>query len=168
MDVVRTKIESLGGTVDIESQTGSGTKFTIRLPLSLSIIQALLISIGEEIYAIPISTIKEVLDIPSEDIKRLHNKEMIDYRGLLIPFIRLDSLLECPAEQKDRDDEYITTVIVSKGERLAALSAGNLLGRNEIVIKSLGKALGNIKIVSGATILGDGQVALILDINYIV
>jgi len=167
MDVVKTKIESLGGTVDIESQKDKGTKFTIRLPLSLSIIQALLTNIGEETYAIPIGSIKEILDISPDDIKILHNKEIIDYRGLLIPFIRLDELLECPVEQGQYNSGYITTVIASKGERLAALSVGNLIGQYEIVIKSLGKALSNVKIVSGATILGDGHIALILDINRI-
>ena len=168
MDVVKTKIESLGGTVDIVSQKGSGTRFIIRLPLSLSIIQALLTNIGEEIYAVPISAIKEIMDIPYSDIKMLHNKEVVDYRGMLIPFIRLDKLLECPVGQPEVTNGYVTAVIASKGERLAALSVGNLVGQYEIVIKTLGKALSGIKIVSGATILGDGQIALILDINHII
>jgi two-component system chemotaxis sensor kinase CheA len=167
MDVVKTKIESLGGVVDIDSQPNRGTKFIIRLPLTLSIIQALLISIGREIYAIPIGSIKEILDVPIKHIRLVRKKEFIDYRGLLIPFIRLDKILESPVEQVDAG-EVITTIIVKKGEKMAALSVGQLIGQQEIVIKSLGKVLSKIKIVSGATILGDGQVALILDVNHLI
>ncbi|MCM8901196.1 chemotaxis protein CheA [Caldicoprobacter algeriensis] len=166
MDVVKTKIESMGGVVDIDSRPNQGTRFIIRLPLTLSIIQALLVSMGQEVYAIPIGSIKEILEVPAGAIKMVRQKEFIDYRGLLIPFIRLAKALECPDEAKS--GELVTVVIVKKGERLAALSVDGLIGQQEIVIKPLGKALSKIKIMSGATILGDGRVVLILDINHLV
>jgi len=167
MDVVKTKIESMGGVIDIDSRPRQGTRFIIRLPLTLSIIQALLVSMGQEVYAIPIGSIKEILKVPAGAIKLVRQKEFIDYRGLLTPFIRLAKVLECPDEQVE-SGELVTVVIVKKGERLAALSVGELRGQQEIVIKPLGKALSKIKIVSGATILGDGRVALILDVNHLI
>lgn len=166
MDVVKTKIESIGGVVDIDSRPNHGTRFIIRLPLTLSIIQALLVSVGQEVYAIPIGSIKEIIEIPAKSIKLVRQKEFIDYRGLLIPFLRLAKVLECPREVKA--DDVVTAVIVKKGERLAALSVDELIGQQEIVIKPLGKALSKIKIVSGATILGDGRVVLILDVNHLI
>ncbi|MFO7294586.1 MAG: chemotaxis protein CheA [Clostridia bacterium] len=166
MDVVKTKIESIGGVVDIDSRPNHGTRFIIRLPLTLSIIQALLVSVGQEVYAIPIGSIKEIIEIPAKSIKLVRQKEFIDYRGLLIPFFRLAKVLECPGEVKA--DDVVTAVIVKKGERLAALSVDELIGQQEIVIKPLGKALSKIKIVSGATILGDGRVVLILDVNHLI
>jgi Chemotaxis protein histidine kinase and related kinases len=166
MDVVKTKIESIGGVVDIDSRPNLGTRFIIRLPLTLSIIQALLVSVGQEVYAIPIGSIKEIIEIPAKSIKLVRQKEFIDYRGLLIPFLRLAKVLECPREVKA--DDVVTAVIVKKGERLAALSVDELIGQQEIVIKPLGKALSKIKIVSGATILGDGRVVLILDVNHLI
>ncbi|MFS8500203.1 MAG: chemotaxis protein CheA [Caldicoprobacter sp.] len=166
MDVVKTKIESIGGVVDIDSRPNHGTRFIIRLPLTLSIIQALLVSVGQEVYAIPIGSIKEIIEIPAKSIKLVRQKEFIDYRGLLIPFLRLAKVLECPGEVKA--DDVVTAVIVKKGERLAALSVDELIGQQEIVIKPLGKALSKIKIVSGATILGDGRVVLILDVNHLI
>lgn len=167
MDVVKTKIESMGGVVDVDSRPNQGTRFIIRLPLTLSIIQALLVTMGQEIYAIPIGSIKEIMEVPVGSIKLVRQKEFIDYRGLLIPFVRLAKVLECPDEQIELEG-FVTVVIVKKGEKLAALSVGQLMGQQEIVIKPLGKALAKIKIVSGATILGDGRVALILDVNHLI
>lgn len=166
MDVVKTKIESMGGVVDTDSQPNKGTRFIIRLPLTLSIIQALLVSIGQEVYAIPIGSIKEILEVFAGDIKVVHQKEFFDYRGLLIPFLQLAKVLECPDQVTS--DGPVTAVIVKKGERLAALSVNGLIGQQDIVIKPLGKALSKIKIVSGATILGDGRVVLILDVNHLI
>ncbi|MBM7581402.1 two-component system chemotaxis sensor kinase CheA [Caldicoprobacter guelmensis] len=167
MDVVKTKIESMGGTVDVDSRPNQGTRFIIRLPLTLSIIQVLLVTMGQEVYAIPISSIKEIMEVPVGSIKLVRQKEFIDYRGLLIPFVRLAKVLECPDEQIESEGP-VTVVIVKKGEKLAALSVSQLMGHQEIVIKPLGKALAKIKIVSGATILGDGRVALILDVNHLI
>lgn len=166
MDVVKTKIESMGGTVDVDTSPNRGTRFIIRLPLTLSIIQALLVSVGQEVYAIPVGSIKEILEVPATSIKQVRQREFLDYRGMLIPFVQLARVLECPGEVKSSD--LVTAVIVRKGERLAALSVDDLIGQQEIVIKPLGKALSKIKIVSGATILGDGSVVLILDINHMI
>lgn len=167
MDVVKTKVESLGGVIEVETKLGQGSRFIIRLPLTLSIIQALLVEISGGIFAIPLSSILEIIDIPKSNIKRLREQEIISYRGTPIPLIRLEEELDI-IDSERQSEEIITVVVIKKGEKQSALSIGNLIGQQEIVIKSLGKYLSNIKIISGATILGDGQVALILDINRLV
>ena len=166
MDVVKTKVESLGGVVEVETKMGQGSRFIIRLPLTLSIIQALLVQVSQEIYAIPLSSVQEIIDIPVSDIKELKGQETIPYRGALIPLVRLDEEFEIQLTNKNQ--KTITLVVIKKGEKQSALSIGNLIGQQEIVIKSLGKYLSDIKVISGATILGDGRVALILDINHLV
>ena len=160
------KVESLGGVVEVETKMGQGSRFIIRLPLTLSIIQALLVQVSQEIYAIPLSSVQEIIDIPVSDIKELKGQETIPYRGALIPLVRLDEEFEIQLTNKNQ--KTITLVVIKKGEKQSALSIGNLIGQQEIVIKSLGKYLSDIKVISGATILGDGRVALILDINHLV
>ncbi|HZJ57618.1 MAG TPA: chemotaxis protein CheA [Clostridia bacterium] len=167
MDVVKTKVESMGGTIDVTTQIGVGSRFTIRLPLTLSIIQALLVEVGNEIYAIPLNSIQEIVDISGSDIKRFEGHETIPYNDILLPLIRLESELDTEL-MNSRQDQIMTMIIVKKGDRRFALSIGNLIGQQEIVIKPLGKYLSNNKIISGATILGNGKVALILDINHLV
>ena len=164
MDVVKTKIEAMGGLIEVETELGKGTRFIVRLPLTLSIIQALLVEVSNEIFAIPLSSVQEIIDISLSDVKVLRGEEVITYRGALIPLVRLERELEIESD-KGSKDEVITLVVIKKGEKLSALTIGDLIGQQEIVIKSLGKYLSNIKIISGATILGDGRVALILDIN---
>lgn len=166
MDVVKTKIESLGGVIDVETKVGMGSRFIIRLPLTLSIIQALLVEVSDEIFAIPLNSIQEIIDIPLGEVNYLRGQEVIPYRGSLIPLILLDEELNIGKEEHQKD--IMTVVVIKKGEKQSALSIGNLLGQQEIVIKSLGKYLSDIKVISGATILGDGRVALILDINRLV
>lgn len=167
MDVVKTKIEAMGGLIEVETELGKGTRFIVRLPLTLSIIQALLVEVSSEIFAIPLSSVQEIIDIPLSQVKILRGEEVIPYRGSLIPLVRLERELGVEGDDKSRD-EVITLVVIKKGEKLSGLTIGNLIGQQEIVIKSLGKYLSDIKIISGATILGDGRVALILDINRIV
>lgn len=167
MDVVKTKIEAMGGLIEVETELGKGTRFIVRLPLTLSIIQALLVEVSNEIFAIPLSSVQEIIDIPLSQVKILRGEEVIPYRGSLIPLVRLERELGVEGDDKSRD-EVITLVVIKKGEKLSGLTIGNLIGQQEIVIKSLGKYLSDIKIISGATILGDGRVALILDINRIV
>jgi len=167
MDVVKTKIEAMGGVIEVETELGKGTRFIVRLPLTLSIIQALLVEVSNEIFAIPLSSVQEIIDIPLSDIKVLRGEEVIPYRGALIPLVRLEQELGIESDDVS-DDELITLVVIKKGEKLSGLTIGDLIGQQEIVIKSLGKYLSNIKIISGATILGDGRVALILDINRLV
>lgn len=167
MDVVKTKIEAMGGLIEVETELGKGTRFIVRLPLTLSIIQALLVEVSSEIFAIPLSSVQEIIDIPLSDIKVLRGEEVIPYRGALIPLVRLEQELGIESDDVS-DDELITLVVIKKGEKLSGLTIGNLIGQQEIVIKSLGKYLSDIKIISGATILGDGRIALILDINRLV
>lgn len=164
LDVVKSKIESIGGIVEIDSIRGKGSKFTIRIPLSLAIIQALMIKLKDEIYAIPLSSIKEISPISSSSIQKIHDQEVILFRGKTLPLIRLRNILDL--EEKN-DTEELITVIVKKGDKEAGLIVDDLIGQQEIVIKSLGKYLSGIKYMTGATILGNGNISLILDINSI-
>ncbi len=166
LDVVKSKIESLSGEVEVKSTQGEGSKFTIRLPLTLAIIQALMVEIGNEKYAISLGSIQTIEDVAYEDIKYVEAKEVINLRGTVIPLIRMDEILE--VEPREEKPESLTVVIVKKGDRYAGLIIDNLMGQQEIVIKSLGKYIENNKVISGATILGDGEVALILDVNALI
>ena len=163
LDVVKSNIEALGGDVEVKTEIGEGTTFTVRLPLTLAIVQALMVVIGDEKYAIPIGSISNIEDIPVEEIRYVEAKEVIHLRGKVIPIIRLDQVLDI--EPGDSQPQSLTVVIVQKGDSLAGLVVDRLMGQQEIVIKSLGKYMNNNKIISGATILGDGEVALILDVN---
>ncbi len=166
LDVVKSKIEALGGDVEAKTVLGEGTTFIVRLPLTLAIIQALMVELGQEKYAIPLGSIQTIEDVLPSDIKYVQTKEVIHLRGNVIPLIRLRNVLDVP--QDDFAPESLTVVIVAKGDRLAGLVVDNLIGQQEIVIKSIGKYINNNKMIGGATILGDGEVALILDANAIV
>ena len=166
LDVVKSKIESLSGEVEVKSQLGQGSTWIIRLPLTLAIIQALMVAVGGEKYAIPLGSIQTLEDISPSDIKLVQNKEVINLRGSVIPIIRLSDELDI--ESSKAPDENLVVVIVKKGENLAGLVIDELRGQQEIVIKSLGRYISKCKIISGATILGDGEVALILDANALI
>ena len=163
LDVVKSGIEQLGGDVEVSTELGKGTTFTVRLPLTLAIIQALMVEIRDEKYAIALGSISNIEDIPVEDIKYVQAKEVIHLRGSVIPIIRLDRMLDI--EPKEEEPDHLTVVIVQRGGAQAGLVVDNLMGQQEIVIKSLGKYINGNKLISGATILGDGEVALILDVN---
>ena len=163
LDVVKTKIESLGGTVEVETSINNGSKFIIRLPLTLAIIQALLVNVGNEKYAIPLNSIKEITSIRTNSIRNVQGKEVIVYRNGVLPIVRLTNILDI--KDYEEDAEELTVVIVKKGEKNSGFIVDSLIGQQEIVIKSLGKYLAGIKNIAGATILGDGQVALIIDSN---
>ena len=163
LDVVKSNIEALGGDVEVKSVLGEGTKFIVRLPLTLAIIQALMVEVHDEKYAIALGSIQTIEDIPVSEIKYVQAKEVIHIRGSVIPLIRLEKILDM--EPSEEEKESLTVVIVKKGEKFAGLVVDNLMGQQEIVIKSIGKYINNNKIISGATILGDGEVALILDAN---
>lgn len=160
MDVVKTKISALGGTVDTSSEEGEGSTFTIKLPLTLQIITALLVKVGEENLAISLNYIDSVIDYKEGDIKRTNNKEVIVYRGKVLPIIRVNERLGLPKTNKDK----VYIVIVNVGEKSAGLLVDSLQGQQDIVIKPLGKTLKQLKEYIGATILGDGFVTLILDV----
>jgi two-component system chemotaxis sensor kinase CheA len=163
LDVVKTKIEQLDGVVEVETETGEGSKFIIRLPLTLAIIQALLVVIGSEKYAIPLNSIKEIIKITPDQIKNVQKQDVVLLRNTVIPIVKLGEILEVPEDDKEKKN--LTVVIVKKGEKLSGFLVDSLIGQQEIVIKSLGKLLSGIKSIAGATILGDGNVALILDVN---
>lgn len=163
LDVVRSKIEALSGEVEVKSKLGAGSTWTIRLPLTLAIIQALMVDVGGEKYAISLGSIETIEDVAPSEIKTVQNKEVIHLRGIVIPIIRLSDELD--VESKKNPEDNMTVVIVRKGDRLSGLVVDDLMGQQEIVIKSLGRYITRCKVISGATILGDGEVALILDTN---
>ena len=163
LDVVKSNIETLGGDVEVKSKLGEGSTFIVRLPLTLAIIQALLVEVHHELFAIALGSIITIEDVPVSEIKYVQAEEVINLRGNVIPLIRLNEILEI--DEPENEPESLTVVIVNKGEKQAGLVVDNLLGQQEIVIKSLGKFISNSKIISGATILGDGEIALILDVN---
>ncbi len=166
LDVVKNKIEGLGGDIECKTVLGQGSNFIIRLPLTLAIIQALMVELGNEKYAIPLGSIQTIEDIAYSEVKYVQTKEVIHLRGSVIPLIRLDEILD--VEPREEKPESLTVVIVVKGEKLAGLVVDNLIGQQEIVIKSIGKYINSNNIISGATILGDGEVALIIDANTLV
>lgn len=171
LDVVKNKIEGLGGDVEVVSKLGEGTTFIVRLPLTLAIIQALMVDVSGEKYALPLNSIVTVEEILPEDIKYVHTKEVINLRGTVIPLVRLNEVLDIDSSYDDEnsmEDDTIIVVIVKKGDKQAGLVIDKLLGQQEIVIKPLGKFIRVPKMISGATILGNGEVALIIDSNTLV
>lgn len=165
LDVVKSKIEALGGDVEVKSVLGEGSRWIVRLPLTLAIIQALMVEVGPEKYAISLGSIATIEDVPVEEIKYVESREVIHLRGQVIPIIRMKEVLDI--EEED-DKESMVVVIVKKGDKQVGLVVDNLIGQQEIVIKSLGKYIDNNKTISGATILGDGEVALIIDVNALI
>ncbi len=164
LDVVKSKISSLGGNVTIYSTLGKGTNFSVQLPLTLSIISAMLIRLGSEKYAIPLSSIVETGIVKKSQIRTIHGNKMLEFRNKNIPLLSLSRIFSVP-DYDESDEEETEIVVVRKGERLVAMAVQDFIGQSEIVIKNLGKYLPDIQGISGATILGDGQVALIIDPN---
>lgn len=163
LDVVKSKIESLSGEVEVKTKLGVGSTFIIRLPLSLAIIQALMVEVGKEKYAIPLGTIQTIEDVETSEIKYVQGEEVINLRGEVMPIIRLNQILD--SESSSDQNDNLLVVIVKKGDKLAGLVVDELMGQQEVVIKSMSKYINKCKIISGATILGNGEIALILDTN---
>lgn len=161
MDVVRSKIESLSGQVDVETHVNEGSVFKIKLPLTLAIIQAMLVQVQEEMYAIPLASIDSTLSVQLNDISTVQNNEVIVLRGEIIPIIRMEETLMVP-HLKDTSELFV--VVVHAGDSKAGIVVDKLIGQQEIVIKTLGNLFMGLKMFSGATVLGDGRVALILDV----
>ena len=161
MDVVRSKIEALSGHVDVETHIDEGSIFKIKLPLTLAIIQAMLVRVQEEMYAIPLTSIDSTVNIEPTDIQTIQNKEVIVLRGEIIPIVRMEEALQVPHV---KDSEELLVVVVHAGEAKAGIVVDNLIGQQEIVIKTLGNLFAGLKLFGGATVLGDGRVALILDV----
>lgn len=168
LDVVKTKIESLGGSIEAKSVKGEGSTFAIQLPLTLAIIQALMVEVGEEKYAIPLGNVDTIEDVLMNEIKLVQSKEVIHLRGSVIPIIRMNEILEMEDYEKSGETESEIIVVVKKGDQRIGLAVDKLLGQQETVIKSMGHHITNAKLFSGATILGDGEVALILDTNTLI
>jgi two-component system chemotaxis sensor kinase CheA len=166
MDVVRTNIQKLKGIIDIESKPGAGSTFTIKLPLTLAIIQGLLVRIQEEIYALPLSAVVEVVNTDLNQIYSVNQSEVIRIRNQVFPLIRMDKVLKTPTNSDTLENRYV--VVVGLADRRLGLVVDELLGQKEIVIKSLGEYLGHIKGISGSTILGDGRVIMIIDIEELI
>lgn len=166
LDVVKNTIESLGGTVSIDSKEGEGSVFSVQLPLTLSIISVMLVEIQKEKYAIPLSSIIETAIVKKEDILNAHNQKVIDFRGKVVPLLFLKDIFEVPVFEEE--DEFFSVIIVRKGDKMAGLVVDSFIGQQEVVLKSLGNYLTNVFAISGATILGDGQVALIVDCNALI
>ena len=166
LDVVKTTIESLGGSITIDSVEGSGSIFSIQLPLTLSIISVMLVEVEKEKYAIPLSSIIETAIVKKEEVLNAHNQQVIDFRGKVVPLLFLEDIFSVP--QQEEDDRFYSVVIVRKGDKMAGLVVDSFIGQQEVVLKSLGNYLSNVFAISGATILGDGQVALIIDCNALI
>lgn len=166
LDVVKNTIESLGGSISIDAVPGEGSTFSIQLPLTLSIISVLLVELEKEKYAIPLSSIIETAILRKDEIYSAHHNKVIDFRGQVIPLTFLDKIFDVP--KKNEEEEFVSVVIVRKGNKLAGLVVDSFIGQQEVVLKSLGNYLTNVFAISGATILGDGEVALIIDSNALV
>ncbi|MEN0649178.1 chemotaxis protein CheA [Caldifermentibacillus hisashii] len=166
LDVVKNTIESLGGTISVHSEENVGTTFLIQLPLTLSIISVMLVEVQREKYAIPLTSIIETAIFKKSEIYYAHEQPVIDFRGKVVPILSLQEIFQVPKVIEGND--YISTVIIRKGDKLAGLVVDSFIGQEEIVLKSLGNYLTNVFAISGATILGDGQVALIIDCNALI
>jgi len=159
MDVVKTKIESFGGNVQIESEIGKGTKITLTLPLSLAIVKAMLIKVANQLYAIPVSLVSEVTSVKKENVRKIGNIDATKFREKVIPIVQLRELLSLPLSQND----ILTTLIINREPVNFGLIVDSVVGLQEIVTKSLYESLRKIEGIGGVTILGDGRVVLILD-----
>jgi two-component system chemotaxis sensor kinase CheA len=172
MDIVKSNLTRFGAIIDVETKVGQGSKFTIKLPLTLAIIRGLLVRLASGVYVTPLASVQETMKIDRDQIHTINQREMILHRGMGLPLLRLQKLfyadvINDPLEtgETETDPESLYVVVVGVAERRVGLIVDSLLGEQEIVIKSLGKFIGDIRGISGATILGDGHIALILDIN---
>ncbi len=161
MDVVKRGIDALSGTLEIKSKKSEGTTITLKLPLTLAIIDGLLVRIAESFFVLPLSTIEECVELTREDIKRMHGKHMTHIRGEVVPYIPLRERFQIAGEPPD-----IEQIIINRtGDGRIGMVVDQVIGEHQTVIKTMGKFYRHIKEVSGATILGDGTVALIIDIG---
>lgn len=166
MDIVRSQIEQINGSVEFDTVYGQGTTFTIKLPLTLAIIRTLMVTLGDYTYAFPLTNIVETLSIPRDEIKLVGHHEVTIVRGSVLPLVRLADIynLQC----NDQNSKKVFVVVLGSGNKKVGVIVERLLGEQEIVIKSLGSYLGQVEGLSGATILGDGRVALIVDARGII
>lgn len=168
MDIVRTNIQKLGGLIDVETEIGKGSRFTLRLPLTLAIIRGLLVKVAGVVYVLPLGSVVETLLVPNSDIQTVSQHEVIVIRGVTTPVVRLRNVFTTRQfkQEEERDSFYV--VVVGVAEQRLGLVVDSLIGEQEVVIKSLSRFCGDVRGVSGATILGNGNVALIVDVAGIV
>ncbi len=169
MDAVKAKLEDLNGVLELESKVNEGSRVTIKLPLTLAILPALMVKVGPEMFAIPLGSVLETMDITRQDINIVQHQEVTLLRGDVLPIIRLRNVLGVPTSEEDQKNieaktDEISIVICASGDKRAGFMVDELLGQQEIVIKSLGNLLGGLPGIMGATMRGDGSIALILDI----
>ena len=164
MDVVKRAIEGLRGTIEVSSKPNEGTTISLKLPLTLAIIDGLLVKIEDNHFILPLSTIEECIELTKEDINRTHGRQLVNIRGGIVPYINLRKKFGIKILRPDIEQ----IVVVKINEARVGFVVDCVLGQQQIVLKSLGKFYKNIQGVSGATILGDGTVALILDLIKIV
>jgi len=163
MDVVRTNVQKLKGTIDIQSEIGKGSRFIIKLPLTLAIIQALLVEADGEIFSIPLDSVVEVVRIEQKDIEQVGGREVIRLRNSVLPLARLSGILG--TKSKGAPSQWIYIVVIGLAERRLGVVVDSLLGQKEVVIKSISEYLGSIRGIAGSTILGDGRVIMIIDVS---
>jgi two-component system chemotaxis sensor kinase CheA len=163
MDVVRTNVQKLKGTIHIDSEMNVGSKFIIKLPLTLAIIQALLVVANKEIFSVPLDSVLEVVRVERKEIATINGREVIRLRSTVLPLARLSGVLGSSSNGKHAEWMYI--VVIGLAEKRLGLIVDSMLGQKEVVIKSMGDYLGNIRGIAGSTILGDGRVIMIVDIG---
>lgn len=180
MDVVKTNIANLNGIVDIDSEIGRGSRFILKLPLTVAIIDALMVGVGEEIFAMPLASVIETIRVTKEEIQTISDKEVISLRDGVLSLVRLSDEFDIPVgfpsvdlepsedEDEEEDGERLYVVVIGLAERRVGVVVEKLLGQEEVVIKPLGDYLSNIEGVSGATVTGDGKVVLIIDITVLI
>jgi two-component system chemotaxis sensor kinase CheA len=164
LDIVRKNIEALNGYVTVETRVGSGTKFTLRLPLTLATLDSLLITCGEALYAIPVVNVWETVRVTLKDIHRVGGREVIRLRGSVLLLVRLSEFFDLETGEAESESESMNVVVVRAGDKQVGIAVETLVGKQEIVVKSLDDNLGKVAGIAGASILGDGQVALIVDV----
>jgi two-component system, chemotaxis family, sensor kinase CheA len=165
MDVVKKNVLRLKGVFDVDTVPGEGTTFTIKLPLTLAIIQALLVRVAEELYSIPLDAVIESQRIDASEVRTVHGGEVITLRGQVVPLIRVGEFFRLDAP---RDPDRVMIVIVGLQGRQVGLVVDSFQGEQEIVIKPLSDVIGRIAGISGATILGNGSISLIIDVHSLV
>jgi two-component system chemotaxis sensor kinase CheA len=164
MDVVKQAIELLRGTIDIDSRQGVGTTITVRIPLTLAIIESLLVKIGTDCFVMPLSLVEECIELTQVDVQKAHGRHIANVRGQIVPYIPLRQRFRMSGESPSIEQIVITQV----NNQRVGFVVDHVIGEHQTVIKSLGRAYRDVKGLSGATILGDGSVALILDIPQLV
>ena len=161
MDVVKTNIGRINGIIDVNTDVGKGTKITLKIPLTLAIIQVLMVKISNEIYALPLSSILETVRVPKNSIKSIDGQDVLRVRDLLIPLVRLQNVLDINSGDSEKD--WVCVVLMAIAEKKVGIIVDELCHQEEVVIKSVGSYFSDIKEISGATITGDGKLGLILD-----